>query len=650
MKTKNLTIRLLHLPAEIKCHSSFLLPGMQFFPVISIFLYSSMFLFSSCVKPEWNNPFGKDCPQDSWTPSNFNSVVVGNSVKLTWTQDVKLISGFKIVKQVESTSETTIPNLAKDATEYVDNTPVGGKLHTYSITAFAGSNLSKTITSQITPVFSPTLSTPSTSNLTSSSVLLTGSVSSDGGAAVTARGFCLSTSPNPTTSGSKTNDGTGSGSYASQVTGLTAGATYYVRAYAINSQGTAYSDQITFTASLVLSLPTVTTSEATNVTSSSATLGGNIVSDGNAAITERGVCISTSHNPTTANKYPYATTSLGIYASNFSSMSSGTTFYVRAYAINSQGTAYGNEITFTTIVAISMATVTTSAVTDLTATSATLGGVVTADGNATVTERGVCFGTTPNPTTQNKYQNGSGLGSFNFSFTGMTPNTIYYVRAYAVNSQGTAYGNEISFTTSALAMSLATVTTASASNITASSAVLGGNITSDGNATVTEKGICLSNNHNPTTANKYAMGSGLGLFSSNFTGIYPDTTYYARAYAINSQGTAYGNEISFRTVSLPLSLPTVTTAAPTNVTSTAAVLGGNVSSDGNAAVTERGVCIDTNPNPTTALKYPSASIGTGTFSFGFTGFDPNTTYYVRAYAKNSQGTAYGGQVTFKTSP
>ena len=617
---------------------------------IALFLSISLLFLSSCTKPEWNNPFGKDCPPDSWTPTNFNATQEGNTVKLTWDQDVKLISGFKLVKKVENLSEMTLPNLSKDINQYVDVAPTAGKQHNYSLTALAGNNLSNTVSIQITPLFAPTLATPVVSTVSSSSAAINCAVTSDGGSAITAHGLCWSTTQDPTIAGSKTNDGSGAGTYTSAITGLTAGATYYARAYATNSQGTAYSAQITFTASLVLSLPTVTTSEATNITSITATLGGNIVSDGNAAITERGVCISTSTNPTTANKFPYSTAGLGIFASNFSAMQSGTTYYVRAYAINSKGIVYGNEISFATTIVLSVATVTTVNVTDITATSATLGGNVTADGNTPVTERGVYFGTTQNPTTQNKYSNGTGLGSYNFNFTGMTSNTTYYVRAYAVNSQGMSFGNELSFTTSAPTLSFPTVTTAAATNVTTTTATLGGTVTADGNAPVTERGICISASKNPTTLNKYPNGSGLGSFASNATGMVDSTTYYVRAYAINSVGTAYGEEISFTTVSLPLSIPTVTTAAPFNVTSTTATLGGTVTADGNAFVTERGVCIDTNPNPTTALKQPSQTNGTGTFSLAFTGFTPNTTYYVKAYAKNSQGTAYGGEVSFKTLP
>ncbi|MFL9831834.1 hypothetical protein ABS764_13350, partial [Flavobacterium sp. ST-87] len=101
-----------------------------------------------------------------------------------------------------------------------------------------------------------------------------------------------------------------------------------------------------------------------------------------------------------------------------------------------------------TILTSTSPTVTTSAATTITATGATFSGNVTADGGATVTERGFVYGTSTNPTTSNtKIQDGTGTGTFSEAITGLTAGTTYYVRAYAINSVGTAYGNEVSFTT-----------------------------------------------------------------------------------------------------------------------------------------------------------------------------------------------------------
>ena len=172
------------------------------------------------------------------------------------------------------------------------------------------------------------------------------------------------------------------------MTGLTANTTYYVRAYAINSAGTSYGSEVSFTTQQAITVPTVTTSQVTNIQQTSATGGGNVTNSGGANVTERGICWGTSHNPTTSGSHASNGTGTGSYTVNMSGLSPGTTYYVRAYAINSQGTAYGSEVTFTT--AAGLPTVTTSQVTNITQTSATGSGNVTATGGANVTERGIC--------------------------------------------------------------------------------------------------------------------------------------------------------------------------------------------------------------------------------------------------------------------
>ena len=113
---------------------------------------------------------------------------------------------------------------------------------------------------------------------------------------------------------------------------------------------------------------------------------------------------------------------------------------------------------------------------------------------------------------------------------------------------------------------------------------------------------------------------------------------------MNSVGTAYGNNDSLTT----LTTPTLTTTTPSSITVTAASSGGNITSNGGAAVTARGVCWNTSTNPTTANSITSNGTGNGTFTSNITGLVANTTYYVRAYATNSVGTAYGNQDTIKT--
>jgi len=137
------------------------------------------------------------------------------------------------------------------------------------------------------------------------------------------------------------------------------------------------------------------------------------------------------------------------------------------------------------------------------------------------------------------------MGTFTSRVTGLAPNTIYYIRAYAINSTDTAYGNEISFTTPVIL--LPSVSTEAVTNITLTTANSGGNITNDGGAPVTARGVCWSINPNPSISlsTKTNDGSGTGAFTSSVTGLTPNTTYYLRSYATNSAGTAYGNELAF---------------------------------------------------------------------------------------------------------
>jgi uncharacterized protein (TIGR02145 family) len=103
---------------------------------------------------------------------------------------------------------------------------------------------------------------------------------------------------------------------------------------------------------------------------------------------------------------------------------------------------------------------------------------------------------------------------------------------------------------------LATITTTATTSITGSTAVSGGNVSNDGGTLVTQRGICYSTSSSPTTANTTIIsGSGIGSFSSNLTSLTANTNYYVRAYATNSAGTAYGNEVSFTTTAGIISNP-----------------------------------------------------------------------------------------------
>jgi uncharacterized protein (TIGR02145 family) len=290
---------------------------------------------------------------------------------------------------------------------------------------------------------------------------------------------------------------------------------------------------------------------------------------------------------------------------------------------------------------------TTSSISSITSTSANAGGNISADGGASVSARGLVFGTASNPTLSNTVLIiGSGTGSFSGSLTGLTPNTTYYIRAYATNSAGTAYGNAVSFQTSPVAVP--TLITTDASGITQTTVTSGGTISNDDGATITERGIVYGTLTNPTTSNtKVSSGSGTGSFSVNITSLTPNTTYFIRSYAINSAGTGYGNNTTFQTT-VP-AVPSLTTREILNITNTTATGGGSITNDGGSTVSVKGICWSTSPNPTTSNSKTTDGTGTATFASFMTGLSASVTYYVRAYATNSTGTGYGNQQTFTAS-
>jgi len=293
----------------------------------------------------------------------------------------------------------------------------------------------------------PSLSTTPVNGIAQTIAASGGTITSDGGAAITARGVCWSTSATPTITDSKSTDGDGIGSFISTMTGLTPNTLYNIRAYASNSAGTAYGSAVAFT-TLALPLPEVTTTAVTDIAASTATSGGNVTSDGGLAVTTRGVCWSTAATPTTADSKTVDGTGTGSFVSSLSGLTTGTTYNVRAYATSTAGTAYGVVVSFTTP---QIPTVTTTAITSILVVAASGGGNVTSSGGVSVTGRGICWSTSASPTiNDSKTTDGTGGGGFTSGLTSLLANTKYYVRAYATNLIGTAYGNEVSFTTFAV--------------------------------------------------------------------------------------------------------------------------------------------------------------------------------------------------------
>ena len=192
------------------------------------------------------------------------------------------------------------------------------------------------------------------------------------------------------------------------------------------------------------------------------------------------------------------------------------------------------------------------------------------------------------------------------------------------------------------------VLTIKTTQITTVSAVSGGNIASEGDSPVTERGVCWDTVTGPTTDNyKTTDGRGQGIFESNLSDLQPGTIYYLKAYAKNKAGITYGFETSFSTIAVT---PVLTTADITDITTNGATSGGVISSDGGYEIIAKGVCWDTLNNPTINDPHTVDGTGTDTFESCLTGLLPDKHYFVRSYATNSKGTAYGRSKAFTTYP
>jgi GEVED domain/Secretion system C-terminal sorting domain len=390
--------------------------------------------------------------------------------------------------------------------------------------------------------------------------------------------------------------------------------------------------------------PTVTTAATTAITASSATSGGNVTSAGSATVTARGICYATTANPTTANTVITSGSGTGSFVANLAGLTASTTYHIRAYATSTAGTSYGSDVTFTTtgpVGCISGTQYPSTLITGPTTNGQTV--QVATDNYAgeyyEITLVAGSFSAASSITTD--YLTVTNTTNA-ILFSGVQP-LVFSVAAGTyrvhIHKNAACVTESLARATSITKLGVPTVTTTAATAITSNGATAGGNVTSAGTGTVTTRGVCYGTAANPTIAgSKVASGSGTGVFTANLTGLAIGTLYHIRAYATNATGTSYGADLTFTT--LAQTQATVTTTATS---------GGNVTSIGGSPVTAKGICYATTANPTLANTVISGGSGLGSFVSNLSGLNPNTTYYVRAYATNTAGTTYGTQISFLTA-
>lgn len=399
----------------------------------------------------------------------------------------------------------------------------------------------------------------------------------------------------------------------------------------------------------------VTTSLVEGITKNEATLAGKINTKNNAALTEVGFCYSINNTPTTSDERVLLSGALdtGVYHLQLTGLKPSTQYYFRGFAKNEYGTAYSEVNSFNTERGY-VAQVQTLESSNITRVSADLSGVINDNGGYKVLNQGICYSTTSSsPTTANDKVFGELFDNkFKVTLTKLNAGLRYYARAFVTNEIGTSYGQVLTFTTGSPILAIGVITN-NASAILYSSATLGGSVAEDNGSPIISRGICYSNsNSTPTTTNSTALtiGNGTGAFSTQVLGLQLNTTYYARAFATNSAGTAYGSVITFKTMApdLPSS---VSTTYPSNITMTSASTGGAVSSAGGGSIAARGVVYSTTTSSPTINNgfIVNSGSGLGSFTAIMNNLVFNTTYYVRAFATNEAGTTYGTMYSFKTS-
>jgi uncharacterized protein (TIGR02145 family) len=594
-----------------------------------------------------------------------------------------------------------------------------------------------------------TLLTTPVSSITSSTAISGGTISGEGGPFVTSRGVCWNTTGTPTIIDSRTTDGTGSGSFISSITSLEPFTTYYVRSYAVNNKGISYGNTLTFR---TLQIPGLTVTDIDGNVYKTITIGNQVWMAENLKTTKfrNGDAI-----PNISDKLTWSASKVGAYCffnndvnnsltfgflynwyalrdsrnlapsgwhtpsdaewltlinylggksvaggklkesgkthwvsnlssttneSGFSALPGGSRnsdgtftglgyvgdwytnseYYVDhawGYFINGSGNdiGYGHSSKLDGLsvrcikgevpVIVKVPELSTSLVTMIKTVSAVSGGIITSDGGAFVSSCGVCWSSAPNPTIADSKTTDPIEGySFKSTLDGLTPSTLYHLRSYATNSIGTAYGTDITFKTSDIV--IPTVTTSTISEITSATSIGGGNVSYDGGSEVTERGICWSKNQNPTTTDsKIIEGSGTGPFMCSLTNLEPASTYYVRAFATNSIGTAYGSQVFFLTLK---TLPQLFTKELMNISSTGCITGGTITSAGGGFILAKGICWGDIPSPTLIDNVINNGTGQSEFISSITTAIPGTTYYVRSFATNEVGTQYGDQKIFNT--
>ena len=504
------------------------------------------------------------------------------------------------------------------------------------------------------------LSTLSPFNIFRDTANVGGEIIYNGGSFITEKGICWSTLIFPTKTSIPSPNfiicGTGDSTFKATIKNLIAGQTYHVRAYAINVKGISYGNDQVFQTTQP-DVPVVVAYPISNITKFSANSGSIITSNSGSPVTETGIVWATSPMPDIFSIYKNVSFSPNI--SNpltLTYLNPNTQYYVRAYAKNNIGIAYSNQLVFTTLPP-TLPIVNTLTNKTITSSNAILNINVSSDGGDLIQSKGIVIGNNSNFDLSNYLLISTNslpdTGNFSFQFSNLSPGTLFYYRSFATNSVGTSYGAIYSFTTLA---TLPSLVLSNPINISQSGANFNITNINDGGSNITSRGIVWDSNPNPiiTLATKIINGiSGNSNFSESINVLNYNSTYYVRAFATNSLGTSYSNQVVFTTLPSPpifdMSLQSFSISCVTS--NSASYLNQIILSNGGSNIISKGFYCSTNslPNASNSIGYFNLTTSSDV-SGSFNQLTNNTNYYIRAFATNSYGTSYGPTKTFTTLP
>lgn len=387
-------------------------------------------------------------------------------------------------------------------------------------------------------------------------------------------------------------------------------------------------------------LSSVTTISTSDVLAQQATLNGNVTNAGGELVLSRGFCLNTTGNPSVSDIIVMAGAGIGTFNGNAQNLLPSTTYHAKAFSTTIAGTSYGAELVFTTQNGI--ASVTTTAATDIGLCSANSGGTLLSDGGSPIISYGICYGTNSNPTITNDFVLGDSNVPYIATITTSSANTVYHYRAFVTNGVGTFYGNELTFTSENITTSF---TISPATAIKSCVATVNYTVSSSNPSSIYGRGLCYSTTPNPTINDNSLYDNNNQIIINCLTA---NTTYYVRAFSTNCIETTYSNQISFTTANVSF---TITTHLPLAIAA-CRITNFPLNTINNSAgdlscISQEGICFSTSPNPTYndthATKYDFYNY------YIINDLTASTTYYARGYVTSCSGTIiYGNQVTFST--